>query len=82
MSAPLTQLELRHMVCHGCSSNGRMYFHARCHPRSPTWCSYENGVLKVDCATCMTPVTQVAVASAPAATPPLRNRSVKKARPS
>ena len=48
----------------GCSCNdGEVYFHPRCHPRSPTWVSYFGDVLTLTCAACKRPVGSFVVAS-------------------
>lgn len=44
--------------------HGPLYFHGRCHPESPTWTRYENGVLTIECAECRDVITTVVVATA------------------
>lgn len=61
----LARSDLDQMRCSnpGCTEDhGPLYFHSRCHPESPTWTHYENGVLTIECAECRTTITTVQVA--------------------
>ena len=39
-----------------------VFLHSGCHIKSPTWCSYFDGVLTVRCAECKKIVAEIAVA--------------------
>lgn len=34
-----------------------VYIHSDCHIESPTWCSYRNGILSVECSICKKHIT-------------------------
>lgn len=62
----LTRTELDRMQCMtpDCDEpHGALYFHGRCHPESPTWAWYENGVVTVECAKCEAVIAAVTVAA-------------------
>lgn len=42
--------------------NSKLFFHAACHPKSPTWSSYSEGTLTVECSVCHRPVVAIKVA--------------------
>jgi hypothetical protein len=47
----------------GCE--GSMYFHGKCHPEAPTWASYFDGVLTVECTVCHSVIAEFAIADKP-----------------
>jgi len=54
--------------CHtpGCNHKGHdhpFFFHARCHPHSPTWASYLDGAITIECAECRRVIARVKVAA-------------------
>ena len=61
MSA-LQKSALERMRCASCDGEGPLYFGGRCHPSSPTWSFYENGIVRVICATCRRTIADIAVA--------------------
>jgi len=53
MGKIFTKGNLDNLQCDHCSAeDGVVYLHSKCHPRSPTWSSYLNGILKIECARC------------------------------
>lgn len=38
-----------------------LVLHSNCHPRTPTWTAYRNGVLTVTCSLCHRVVAEIAV---------------------
>lgn len=42
-------------------NGNEFYFHGRCHISSPTWTSYDNGVLTITCAECKKVIAKIAV---------------------
>ena len=63
--------DLDAMHCGHCEKNAyphqklmggpEFYFHGRCHITSPTWTSYEDGVLTITCAECKKVIAKIAV---------------------
>lgn len=73
MSEPLTRVGLDLMLSGGCGVPGckeshhldALFFHGRCHPKSPTWVKYEkSGVLTISCAQCRRTIAEIMVAGA------------------
>ena len=66
---PMTRTELDKVVAAGCQQPGcnckgqPISFHPGCHPNSPTWASYFDGTLYIQCAECRSPIAAVAVGS-------------------
>lgn len=63
---PMTREALDGMQCAtpGCTEpHGPLVMHSRCHPKSPTWVTYADGVMTVSCAKCDTMIIEVAVAN-------------------
>lgn len=65
---PLTRKQLNQMNHCGnpdCQNEGhnQIYFHGRCHPRSPTWSYYDlsRGIIVVQCSVCRTMIVEVSV---------------------
>lgn len=67
---PMGRKDFDAIRCTGCAQPGDhahepLALHARCHPRSPTWCWYDGGLLVVRCAKCETLVAKIWVGEAP-----------------
>ena len=59
----LYKADLDRMKCTcGKESDEPIYFHAKCHIKSPTWVVYYNGFIKVVCAECGNEIAVIAVA--------------------
>lgn len=72
MRQPLTQVDFSTMGCHepGCdhtSHEGPMFIHPACHKGTPTFVSYEDGVITITCAECENLVARIEVARGEAA---------------
>lgn len=65
MTDPKTQKDLDTVRCSNpdCdhASHGPIYLNPGCHPDAPSRCSYDNGVLTIECAVCDSVVGQIAV---------------------
>jgi hypothetical protein len=60
----LTKDDLERMECQipGCKHESHEFvLHSRCHYRTPTWTSYQNGVLTITCSLCHKVVAEIAV---------------------
>jgi hypothetical protein len=56
------ELDAAECYCGTCDAQGILYFHACCHPQSPTWVAYhKDGFLIVSCAECGEELAQIAV---------------------
>ena len=52
MPEPLTKKILEKVCCNECGANEDFYFHSRCHPSTPTWVVFKDGLVHVTCAEC------------------------------
>lgn len=50
----LTRADLDSMSCStpGCTNDHQLFFHGKCHPRSPVQASYQEGTIEITCAQC------------------------------
>lgn len=68
MSRALTARDFNGMTCaipdcdHSQHRGGALYLHSRCHPSSPTWARYDNGLVIVECAICREEIARAKVA--------------------
>ncbi len=45
----------------GADCDDPLYMHSHCHPKSPTWAVYHNGLLRISCAKCGKLIIEVGV---------------------
>jgi hypothetical protein len=66
----ITRLDLDHMANQGCQDpdckrphnpDQPIFLHPGCHPKSPTWVSYKDGVIAITCAECEALILKIGV---------------------
>ena len=49
--------------CNIIHMNPDYWVHSVCHPKTPTWCRYKDGVLTITCAVCKKPISAYKIAA-------------------